>query len=96
LLVEGRAFADPAAEGFTDPKVYGYAIRSAVGVSRDQSELIFATSSGTLLQMANVMKRLGAYDAMNLDGGASSALWANGHYLTPPGRDIADALLVTP
>jgi len=94
LLVNGRAFADAAAEGFTDPKVYGSVERSMVGVSRDGSELIFATSSGTLLQMAEIMKRLGAYDAMNLDGGASSGLWAAGRYLTKPGRNLASALVV--
>ncbi len=94
LLVNGRAFADAAAEGFTDPKVYGDGERSMVGVSRDGSELIMATSNGTLLQMAEVMKRLGAYNAMNLDGGASSGLWVMGHYLTTPGRDLTSALLV--
>jgi hypothetical protein len=94
LLVNGRAFADAAAEGFADPKVYGSVARSMVGISRDGSELILATSSGTLLQMAEIAKRLGAYNAMNLDGGASSGLWVAGHFLTQPGRDLASALIV--
>ena len=45
-------------------------------------------------QMADVMKALGAWNAMNLDGGASSGLWARGRYLTTPGRPISNALLV--
>ena len=40
------------------------------------------------------MKALGCRDAMNLDGGASSGLFHHDAYLTKPGRDIANALLV--
>jgi exopolysaccharide biosynthesis protein len=58
--------------------------------------LILATATGTLHQMARIMRRLGAYQAMNLDGGASSGLWAWGHYLTTPQRLLNNALLVLP
>jgi hypothetical protein len=95
LLVEGMEFADPAAEGFKDPKVFRSGKRAMVGVSEDQSELIFAVASGSLDQCAHIMKKLGAYDAMNLDGGASTGLWANGKYLVSPGRQINNALLLT-
>jgi hypothetical protein len=94
LLAAGRIVANPALEGFNDPKVYGDGLRSMIGISRDQSELIMATTEGTLVQCARIMQRLGAYDAMNLDGGASSGLWANGRYLTSPGREINNALLL--
>lgn len=40
------------------------------------------------------MKKAGAYQAMNLDGGASSGLYYNGKYLTTPGRKISNALVV--
>ena len=40
------------------------------------------------------MKALGCRDAMNLDGGASSGLFFRGAYLTRPGRDISNGLLV--
>ncbi len=66
-----------------------------VGVTRD-GRLLLATSSGTVRQMADVMKALGAWDAMNLDGGASSGLWVQGRYLTTPGRQIGNALLIVP
>ncbi|WP_233432483.1 MULTISPECIES: phosphodiester glycosidase family protein [Thermoanaerobacterium] len=39
------------------------------------------------------MKDLGAYDAMNLDGGASSGIYFKGEYLTKPGRDLSNALI---
>jgi len=95
ILVEGMESVDPAAEGFTDPKILHTGTRSMIGVSQDQSELIFAVARCSLDQCAHVMKRLGAYDAMNLDGGASTGLWADGHYLVSPGRQINNALVLT-
>jgi len=95
LLVDGAILDDPAAQGFRDPKVFRADTRSMVGVSEDQSELIFAVADGTPLQCAQIMKRLGAYDAMGLDGGASSGLWANGRYVVSPGRQINNALVLT-
>lgn len=94
VLVEGSIFSDPAAEGFTSPKIYGEGIRSLVGVSQDESELILASATCGLAECGRIMKTLGAYDAMNLDGGASSGLWANGRYLVPPGRQINNALVI--
>ena len=95
VLVEGMDIADPAAEGFTDPKVYRSGLRSMVGISQDQSELIFAVARAPLGECAHIMKSLGAYDAMNLDGGASTGLWANGNYVVRPGREINNALVLT-
>lgn len=95
LLVEGIEFANPAAEGFKDPKIFRPGKRAMIGISQDQSELIFAVASGSLDQCAHIMKKLGAYDAMNLDGGASTGLWANGKYLVSPGREINNALVLT-
>ena len=46
--------------------------------------------------MADVALGLGAYQAMLLDGGASSGLWYRGRYVTVPGRPLSNALLVLP
>ncbi|MCX6154255.1 MAG: phosphodiester glycosidase family protein [Candidatus Kapabacteria bacterium] len=58
--------------------------RTAIGVNKDGSKTYFAavefanskehTCVASLSQMANIMKVIGCYDAMNLDGGGSSAL----------------------
>ncbi|HEY9086285.1 MAG TPA: phosphodiester glycosidase family protein [Candidatus Tyrphobacter sp.] len=96
LLLNGRIALDPSAEGFHDPRLFRIAARSMVGITRDRSEMILATATGTLHQMARIMRRLGAYQAMNLDGGASSGLWAWGHYLTTPHRLLNNALLILP
>ena len=86
---------NPEAEGFRDPKILsGTGSRSAVGVT-DDGYLLMATCSGvTVKQLAGIMKAVGAHDAMNLDGGASSCLYYKGSYLVSPGRNISNALLV--
>jgi hypothetical protein len=57
--------------------------RTAVGFSKDRKTLILMVIDGrssssvgaTLAQLAEQMHSLGAYDAVNLDGGGSSAMW---------------------
>lgn len=60
--------------------------RSAMGISADKRTLYMAVVDGrssssrgmTCVELANVMKSLGAASAVNLDGGGSSALWVRG------------------
>jgi hypothetical protein len=59
-----------------------------------------------LKQFADVFKALGATDAVNLDGGGSSATVVNGHLISSPSdtdaqgnqieRAVGDALIITP
>ncbi len=94
LLTDGEITVDPGAEAFSHEKILTLsASRSMAGLT-DDGWLILATSTGTVREMADVMKALGARDAMSLDGGASSGLWVRGRYLTTPGRLISNALLV--
>lgn len=95
LVRGGRVEPDPLMEGFRDPKIMsGSGARSAVGIKGNT--LFLVTTQGTIQQIAQKMKKLGCEDAMNLDGGASSCLWANGSYLRSPGRQISNALLILP
>ncbi|MCY9512974.1 phosphodiester glycosidase family protein [Paenibacillus apiarius] len=95
LVTNGKVTVNPVKEGFKDPKILtNGGARSAVGVTKDHKLILMTTSSATIPQLANAMKQAGAYDAMNLDGGASSGLYYNGKYLTSPGREISNALLV--
>ncbi|MHB1461236.1 MAG: phosphodiester glycosidase family protein [Armatimonadota bacterium] len=96
LVKSGRVAYDPAVEGFRSPKILtNSGQRSAVGMSRDGQTLLLVSCKGaTVRQLADIMKSLGAWDAMNLDGGASSGVWANGAYVSAPGREISNALLV--
>jgi exopolysaccharide biosynthesis protein len=95
LLVDGKVSLNVAAEGFRDPKILtGGGSRSALGLTRDHKLILVTTGGATIPQLAEIMKQAGAYQAMNLDGGASSGLFYNGKYLTSPGRQISNALVV--
>lgn len=95
LVTNGKIALDVKAEGFRDPKILtGGGARSALGITRDHKLILLTSSGATIPQLAEIMKQAGAYQAMNLDGGASSGLYYNGQYLTTPGRKISNALIV--
>jgi len=107
LLVDGQVSVDWAAEGFDAGFAGGLNPRTAVGASRDGHRLFLVTVDGrqpfsrgvSLLGMALILKRYGAWSAINLDGGGSTALAANGLTVSSPQGDgserpVADMLLV--
>jgi exopolysaccharide biosynthesis protein len=74
LLLNG----EPVSEGTA---VSGRQPRSAIGINYDKTELILAVIDGrshsvgvTHWEAASIMKRLGSYQAMHLDGGGSSTM----------------------
>lgn len=94
LVTDGKITVDFDKEGFKDNKIRTQsAARSAIGVTKDE-KLILLTTTSTIIELAEVMKQAGAYQAMNLDGGASSGLFYNGKYIRTPGREISNAILV--
>lgn len=93
LLVEhGRM--DPGL--YTFPRTWGREPRSAAGVSEDGRRVIVATvdgrratsHGGTLVEMAELMVELGAWRAINLDGGGSTTLYvaSEGGVVNRPSR----------
>jgi hypothetical protein len=95
LLTNGKVTLGAKEEGFRDPKILiNGGARSALGLTRDHKLILLTVRGATIPQLANVMLKSGAYQAMNLDGGASSGLYYNGKYITQPGRNISNALLV--
>lgn len=52
--------------------------------------------AATVTDTAAVAQALGLTDAINLDGGGTTALYHNGGYVLGPGRNLANALLITP
>lgn len=94
LVRNGQVCFNPAAEGFSSYKILSMSgARSAIGVTSDRRVLL-VTCTATVQQLAHIMKALGAVDAMNLDGGASSGLYANGRTIQSPGRMISNAVVV--
>lgn len=68
-------------------------LRGAIGVG-DSNLYLAIVSNATVVDAAYVMKALGANDALNLDGGGSSALYLNGSYIVGPGRSLPSAIVL--
>ncbi|WP_037283895.1 phosphodiester glycosidase family protein [Saccharibacillus sacchari] len=95
LVQNGVVAVNAPREGFRDPAILrGQAARSAIGITRNHELIMVTTPKASMPQLARIMKQAGAYQAMNLDGGASSGLYLNGKYITKPGRPVSNALLV--
>jgi exopolysaccharide biosynthesis protein len=67
--------------------------RGAIGVG-DSNLYLVIISNATVVDAAYVMKALGAQDALNLDGGGSSAMYINGSYVVGPGRSLPNAVVL--
>ncbi|GGD49329.1 hypothetical protein GCM10010911_03580 [Paenibacillus nasutitermitis] len=94
LVKDGKVSLNAADEGFRDPKILsGGGARSGIAILKDGSVIIATVSGATMKQWAQVMVQLGARQAMNLDGGASSGLWYKGKSVTSAGRELSNALL---
>ncbi|SDY51279.1 stalk domain-containing protein [Tindallia californiensis] len=95
LMKDGIIVYDPDSGQFTQDRINrNPAQRSAIGF-RPNGQVVMVTGSGIrMTELAEVMKSLGCYAATNLDGGASSALYANGKMLTSPGRKLNTVLTV--
>jgi exopolysaccharide biosynthesis protein len=96
LVRRGQIWLKPSVEGFKDPNVLGNGARTAIGFTADGSKLILTNFDVnlTLPKLAEVMKAIGCYEAMNLDGGASRALAANGKILVPAGRKLTNVIVI--
>ena len=106
LVKNGAAFVDADAEGFAPAFSTTTHPRTAVGITAD-NKLLLVTRDGrqvfsqgiSLKDLAATMIRLGAVNAMNLDGGGSSEMSIEGMVVNSPSdgveRPIADALIVT-
>ncbi len=68
--------------------------RTAVGTTRDGKLLLVSVKSAKIEQMRDLMLALGCVDAINLDGGASTAMYYNGQMLATPGRNLTSTLQV--
>lgn len=117
LLANGQPEVDAVTEGFLDPHdlSFGFAFseirqpRTMVGIDA-AGRLLLVTVDGrgpaisegaTLTELAELARQLGAREAMNLDGGGSTAMAVNGNLVTHPSdttgeRAIGDAVVIAP
>ncbi|NJR48546.1 MAG: phosphodiester glycosidase family protein [Leptolyngbyaceae cyanobacterium CSU_1_3] len=96
LLKKGEIWLNPKKEGFTDPSVMGVAVRSAIGFPEHGKRLMLVTflSQVSLKKEAAIMKAIGCYEAMNLDGGTSLGLAQGKKILLPAGRELTNVIAV--
>jgi hypothetical protein len=94
LIKQGRVDLKPRAEGFADPRLLQPPPRSAVGLTaRRRLLLVSVPQAVTLDRLAEVMKALGCVEAMNLDGGASRALYYRGEVIARPRQRLSHLLV---
>ncbi|NLX91381.1 MAG: hypothetical protein GXZ07_07320 [Firmicutes bacterium] len=95
LILNGVIVFDPDNKQFTEDKInLSPAQRSAIGINSKGHVLMVTGSNLKMIELAKIMHELGCVAATNLDGGASSALYANGKYITYPGRKLNTVLVV--
>jgi len=107
LVKNGNVFVTGNEENFPSDITNGRAPRTAVGVTKDGHVLLLVvdgrqqSSIGmTLLDVALLMQKWGAVDAMNLDGGGSSEMFIAGKVVNKPSdgreRSVGDAVMIVP
>ena len=75
------------------------AVRNAIAYKENPAKsgkgiiYLVAARNATVPDLADIVKKIGAQYALNLDGGYSSALWYNDEYMFGPGRDIPNAVI---
>lgn len=111
LIRHGVAKHEASAECVTSKRFISHNLaRTAIGTSKDGTRVIFAVVEAsnpkqgrygaTLQQMSQIMKILGCFNAVNLDGGGSSGMLVGTDHVffegavDPPTRKIAVALLM--
>jgi hypothetical protein len=109
ILRDGRNVAPlaPAEEGTISRNAEVRHPRTAIGFSRDSTTLLIVTVDGrstqsvgmTLTELANFLQGLGAWNALNFDGGGSTTMVVRGKVVNTPSdrtgeRDVGSALLI--
>ncbi len=95
LVLDGNIDVKWQEEGFKDPHVTGKAARMGLGYTVDKRLLLVNVRKAvTFAEFAGVMKKLGCVEAMNLDAGASLAMYCDGKYYAKPSRNLTNVLCV--
>ncbi|MDI6826932.1 MAG: phosphodiester glycosidase family protein [Armatimonadota bacterium] len=95
LVTNGVVGVYPREEGFRDRRLYKKSPRSAIGITKSNKLLLVAVSKPIYLStMANIMRELGAVNAINLDGGGSTALYYGGKVFRHPTRRLTNLIVI--
>ena len=95
LLTDSKVTLYPRGEGFRDRALYRKAHRSALGVTKHKKLLLVTVNRPIYLsKLAHIMRELGAVDAVNLDGGSSTALHYQGKTFSHPNRRLTNLIVI--
>lgn len=95
LVLNGRISLNPRAEGFRDPRLFAATRKTAVGITpANKLVLISVNTPISLHKLAKIVVKLGCTQAILLDGGTSTAMYAGGKFVSKPGRRLTNLLLV--
>lgn len=95
LLRSGELTISPKAEGFKDRGLWGARMRAAMGVTAENKLLLLTSREPVgLHHLARIFQDLGAVDAVNLDGGSSTALYHDGKVVSRPGRQLTNLIAI--
>lgn len=109
LVIDGKPIENfTGLEGLKSERFIAKNPRTAVGFNKDSTKLYIVTVDGrqthysigmTLSELANFMIEIGCYQAVNLDGGGSTAMWVNGKIENIPSdksgeRPVHNALII--
>ncbi|MFA6309259.1 MAG: phosphodiester glycosidase family protein [Clostridia bacterium] len=96
LVIGSQILADGKLENLNEDKINTERNqRSFAGVTKSNVLVIGTVPDVNVKELAQILKKMGLINAINLDGGASSGLYYNGKYLTAPGRQLSNALVIT-
>ena len=91
MLVAGGNIA--AVESNLDTKQKTVKSNRGAIVQKSPNLYLCIVSGATVMDSARAFKALGVDNAINIDGGGSSALWVSGSYKFGPGRSIPTAII---
>lgn len=95
LIREGGITVSPSSEGFRDQGLYGPRIRAAMGVTPENKLLLLTSRQPVgLHHLARIFQDLGATEAVNLDGGSSTALYHGGKVISRPRRRLTNLIAI--
>ena len=94
-LVKDGAIDNSTDAGFTEARFTTASTpRTAIGSTADGKLLLVQTGAATIAQLKQAMLARGCVDAVNLDGGASTAMYYNGSTVASPGRALTATLQI--
>lgn len=95
LISGGKISINAKSEGFHEKGLFARRQRSAIGMTANNKLLlVLVRTPVTFSELAKVMRKLGAVEAINLDGGSSSALSYGGKIVVYPQRRLTNVIVI--